>query len=193
MLPWGTSPSFIPSAQPWEENPSPATPGQLVPSLGEPPQPAGWAAALLCPTSAGSEHSSARLPSPRLAPLASPSSSSKPRKLCSSFCAIPAARPSGSATLPSRVGHIELSVHLLGEASLLQALRTHLQHPSPPCSTPWLRAVSSTNMLQCHACSGLLVHFQVQLFSCHYFKDELRNTWEEDLVLSLLLNLVFFA
>lgn len=151
----------------WEDDPSPAAARTL--SFGEPPQPV--------PAAAQNLKSSARV-----------------------FCAVPAARPSGSATLPSRVAHVQLSVHTLVRQSQAFGQKACSKPCAPTCSIPtrpaaltWLRAASSADTLQCHARSGLLVRFHLQLFSCHYFKDELRNTWEEDLVLFLLLNLFFFA
>lgn len=133
-----------------EDDPSPAAAGTLP--FGEPPQPVSAAAQSL--------KSSACV-----------------------FCAVPAARPSGSATLPLWAAHVQLSVRALagqgqafGQKACSKPCAPTCIIPTRPAALTWLRAASSADMLQCHARSGLLVRFHLQLFSCHYFKDELRNT-----------------
>ena len=147
--------------------------------LGEPPQPG------LLPSPAPSQQglSTAALGSLPLISLPGPAPAAAQSLTSSARVFVPFLLLGLLALPPSHRGGVTYSsvfVHSLGDARLrgrgLQALRTHLQRPSPACSPLRLRAVSSADTLQCRARSGLLVRFHLQLFSCHYFKDELWNT-----------------
>lgn len=49
----------------------------------------------------------------------------------------------------------------------------HQCHPGQSLVHPGEKPLPSTNLLQSRPGSGLLAHFCLQLFSCHYFKAEL--------------------